>query len=80
MNAQTANAYYSPLNNEIVFPAAILQPPFFDYRPTRPRTTARSASSSGTRSRTGSTFQVQVRPEWQLGRLVDRWRPRAIRG
>ncbi|MBA3450364.1 MAG: M13 family metallopeptidase [Chloroflexia bacterium] len=32
MNAQTANAYYSPLNNEIVFPAAILQAPFFDYR------------------------------------------------
>ena len=32
MNAQTVNAYYSPLNNEIVFPAAILQPPFFDYR------------------------------------------------
>ncbi|HET7601898.1 MAG TPA: M13 family metallopeptidase [Gemmatimonadales bacterium] len=32
MNAQTANAYYSPLNNEIVFPAAILQRPFFDYR------------------------------------------------
>ena len=31
MNAQTANAYYSPLNNEIVFPAAILQSPFFDY-------------------------------------------------
>lgn len=32
MNAQTANAYYNPLNNEIVFPAAILQSPFFDYR------------------------------------------------
>ena len=32
MNAQTANAYYNPLNNEIVFPAAILQPPFFDYQ------------------------------------------------
>jgi len=32
MNAQTANAYYSPLNNEIVFPAAMLQSPFFDYR------------------------------------------------
>jgi predicted metalloendopeptidase len=31
MNAQTANAYYNPLNNEIVFPAAILQPPFFDH-------------------------------------------------
>jgi len=27
---QTVNAYYNPANNEIVFPAAILQPPFFD--------------------------------------------------
>ena len=30
MNPQEINAYYNPLNNEIVFPAAILQPPFFD--------------------------------------------------
>ena len=30
MTPQTVNAYYNPLNNEIVFPAAILQPPFFD--------------------------------------------------
>ncbi len=30
MTAQTVNAYYNPSNNEIVFPAAILQPPFFD--------------------------------------------------
>jgi putative endopeptidase len=30
MSPQTINAYYNPLNNEIVFPAAILQPPFFD--------------------------------------------------
>lgn len=29
MTPQTVNAYYNPLNNEIVFPAAILQPPFF---------------------------------------------------
>ena len=30
MSPQTVNAYYNPLKNEIVFPAAILQPPFFD--------------------------------------------------
>ncbi len=30
MTPQTVNAYYNPSKNEIVFPAAILQPPFFD--------------------------------------------------
>ncbi|MGO1540777.1 MAG: M13 family metallopeptidase [Luteimonas sp.] len=30
MPPQTVNAYYNPQRNEIVFPAAILQPPFFD--------------------------------------------------
>ncbi|HEY3808322.1 MAG TPA: M13-type metalloendopeptidase [Steroidobacteraceae bacterium] len=30
MNPQTVNAYYNPEMNEIVFPAAILQPPFFN--------------------------------------------------
>jgi putative endopeptidase len=29
---QTVNAYYNPLANEILFPAAILQPPFFDMK------------------------------------------------
>jgi putative endopeptidase len=32
MSPQTVNAGYNPLFNEIVFPAAILQPPFYDYR------------------------------------------------
>ncbi|HLM53862.1 MAG TPA: M13-type metalloendopeptidase, partial [Pseudoxanthomonas sp.] len=34
MSPQTVNAYYNPLRNEIVFPAAILQPPFFDAQAT----------------------------------------------
>jgi putative endopeptidase len=32
MTPQAVNAYYNPEKNEIVFPAAILQPPFFDAR------------------------------------------------
>ena len=32
MTPQTVNAYYEPTKNEIVFPAAILQPPYFDMR------------------------------------------------
>ncbi len=32
MSPQTVNAYYNPPSNEIVFPAAILQPPFFNMK------------------------------------------------
>jgi putative endopeptidase len=32
MSPQTVNAYFNPSFNEIVFPAAILQPPFYDYK------------------------------------------------
>jgi len=32
MTPQTVNAYYNPTTNEICFPAAILQPPFFDMK------------------------------------------------
>ncbi|MBL3658689.1 M13 family metallopeptidase [Fulvivirga sediminis] len=32
MSPQTVNAYFNPMFNEIVFPAAILQPPFYNYK------------------------------------------------
>jgi predicted metalloendopeptidase len=32
MPPAVVNAYYSSVDNEIVFPAGILQPPFYDYR------------------------------------------------
>jgi putative endopeptidase len=32
MSPQTVNAYFNASNNEIVFPAGILQPPFYDYK------------------------------------------------
>ncbi|NLP00611.1 MAG: peptidase [Clostridiaceae bacterium] len=35
MSPQTVNAYYNALNNEIVFPAGILQPPFYDVNASR---------------------------------------------
>jgi endothelin-converting enzyme/putative endopeptidase len=43
MTPQTINAYYSPLTNQITFPAAILQPPFFNPTADRRSITARSA-------------------------------------
>lgn len=35
MGAHVVNAYYSPMTNQIVFPAGILQPPFYSYNQTK---------------------------------------------
>ena len=59
MTPQTVNAVNLPAMNAMNFPAAILQPPYFD--PARPRrwTTAPSAPSSATRSATASTTRAR---------------------
>ena len=73
MSPQTVNAYYNPVKNEIVFPAAILQPPFFDV-------TADDAVNYGAIGAVigheiGHGFDDQGRRFDGDGRLRDWWTP-----
>jgi putative endopeptidase len=71
MTPQTVNAYYNPVNNEIVFPAAILQPPFFNPK-------ADAAVNGGIGAVIGHEMShgfddsgAQFDADGNLGRLVD---------
>ncbi len=73
MSPQTVNAYYNPVKNEIVFPAAILQPPFFDV-------TADDAVNYGAIGAVigheiGHGFDDQGRRYDGDGKLRDWWKP-----
>jgi predicted metalloendopeptidase len=73
MTPQTVNAYYNPLKNEIVFPAAILQKPFFDVM-------ADDAVNYGSIGAVigheiGHGFDDQGRRYDGEGRLRDWWKP-----
>jgi putative endopeptidase len=73
MTPQTVNAYYNPVKNEIVFPAAILQKPFFDVM-------ADDAVNYGSIGAVigheiGHGFDDQGRRYDGDGRLRDWWRP-----
>ncbi len=59
MTPQTINAYYNPGFNEIVFPAAILQYPFFTPERDAAANYGAIARSSGTRSATASTTRAR---------------------
>ncbi len=73
MLPQTNNAYYDPTQNQITFPAAILQPPYFDPN-------ADAASNYGSIGATigheiGHGFDDQGRKFDEHGRLADWWSP-----
>lgn len=73
MTPQTVNAYYSPLTNQIVFPAGILQPPFFDFRMDDAVNYGAIGSVIGHEITHG--FDDQGRRSDAKGNLTDWWAP-----
>jgi putative endopeptidase len=73
MNPQEINAYYNPSNNEIVFPAALLQPPFFD--PNADAAVNYGAIGAVIGHEMGHGFDDQGRKFGPDGRLEDWWTP-----
>ena len=73
MTPQTVNAYYNSVNNEIVFPAAILQPPFFDVNADDAVNYGAIGAVIG--HEIGHGFDDQGRKSDGLGNLRDWWTP-----
>jgi putative endopeptidase len=73
MFPQTVNAYNEPLLNEVVFPAAILQPPFFD--PAADMAINYGAIGGVIGHEMTHSFDDQGRKHDALGRLSDWWTP-----
>ena len=74
MTPQEINAYYNPQNNEIVFPAAILQPPFFD--PNADDAVNYGAIGAIIGHEIGHGFDDQGRKFGPDGGLEDWWTPK----
>jgi putative endopeptidase len=74
MTPQEINAYYNPLNNEIVFPAAILQPPFFD--PNADAAVNYGAIGAVIGHEIGHGFDDQGRKFGPDGSMSDWWTPK----
>ena len=73
MTPQTVNAYYSPIVNEICFPAAILQPPYFDPEADEALNYGAIGVVIGHEMTHG--FDDQGRQFDKNGNLVDWWQP-----
>ena len=76
MTPQEINAYYNPLNNEIVFPAAILQPPFFD--PNADDAVNYGGIGAVIGHEIGHGFDDQGRKFGPDGSLQDWWTPQDV--
>jgi len=77
MTADTINAYYDPTRNEMVFPAAILQYPFFDLTIPPELNYGGTAATMGHELTHG--FDNSGRDYDGNGRLVDWWQPATSR-
>jgi putative endopeptidase len=77
MYPQTINAYYNPLANQITFPAAILQPPFFD--PNADPAVNYGAIGAVIGHEMGHGFDDEGRKFDPKGALRDWWTPEAAK-
>ena len=77
MTPQTINAYYDPSNNQITFPAAILQAPFFD--PAADPAANYGAIGSVIGHEMGHGFDDEGRKFDAHGSLRDWWTPAAVK-
>ena len=77
MTPQTINAYYDPFNNQITFPAAILQAPFFD--PAADAATNYGAIGAVIGHEMGHGFDDEGRKFDAKGSLRDWWSPAAVK-
>jgi endothelin-converting enzyme/putative endopeptidase len=77
MYPQTINAYYNPLANQITFPAAILQPPFFD--PHADAAVNYGAIGAVIGHEMGHGFDDEGRKFDPKGNLRDWWSPEAAK-
>ncbi len=75
MTPQTVNAYYDPLMNQITFPAAILQPPFFD--PNSDPAVNYGSIGAVIGHEIGHGFDDEGRQFDEKGRIRDWWTPAA---
>lgn len=75
MNPQTVNAYYDPTMNQVTFPAAILQPPFFDAAADPAVNYGETGATIG--HEMGHGFDDEGRQFDAKGRLRDWWTKRS---